>query len=122
MLKNILYLSILTTLVVLASVFLSIYHNLTTTTAAEDTTIQVTAIPSTFNTTTITGLKSRKVVSADLSVSLLSQILGNTGASQSATLLTPTPTPLLTASTGALLTLPVTIQATSSSKTNSGNL
>jgi hypothetical protein len=118
MLKNILYLSIFTTVVVAAAVFLSIYHNFTSNSVSADTTIQVEQIPDSFDATTVDAIKDRKVVPVDLSVTLLSSGAQTSPATSSAKQSAPTPTPREVSP----LTSPteVTTQATSSSQTNTG--
>lgn len=94
MLKNLLYFAVLTTVIVLSWIVFGIYHNITTSTISDDTSIRIIPIPANFDTATIDNLKSKEVIQADLfagsSISTQAGII--------TTLPTPNPTPISTAS------------------------
>ena len=71
MLKNLMYLSIFTTIVIIAWIVFSVYHNLATSTISEDTNVLTTPIQATFDKEVIQGLKLRKKVDADLSQTIV---------------------------------------------------
>lgn len=66
MIKNILYLSILINVGVLALIGFNVYHNSKTSTVSEDTNIQAAPITPTFDTKTIDELKTRSEIIVNL--------------------------------------------------------
>ena len=105
MLKNLLYFAILTTFFVVCWVGFGIYHNSITSTISEDTSIRIIPISPRFDIETIAKLKSKKVISADLSSSQIATPTPTTP-------LTPSPTPQIT----------ITPTSTASSQTTGGTL
>ncbi|MFI5265474.1 MAG: hypothetical protein ACHQT7_01890 [Candidatus Levyibacteriota bacterium] len=69
MIKNLVYLSIFTTFVVLVWIFLNIYHALTFSTVTKDVNIQITPLDSTFNTSVISSLQKREQIPVDFTSS-----------------------------------------------------
>lgn len=65
--KNILYIAIFTTAVVISWLIFGLYHNSTASTIAPDTRIIITPIPPKFDSDVISKIKTRQVVNADLS-------------------------------------------------------
>ena len=97
MLKNLVYLAIFTTFIVLVWIGVTIYHNFSTTTISEVTQIQIVPIKATFNKETVSNLKRRKQINADLSQpsSISSTQIEGTTSSKSATLSEETLTPTI---------------------------
>jgi len=67
MIKSLLYLAIFTTATVITWIILSVYHNYTTSTIAQSTSIIITPIAPEFDQETIEKIKLKKVINADLS-------------------------------------------------------
>lgn len=67
MIKNLLYFSILTTIVILSWITFGVYHNYTTSTIAPDASILITPIPGRFDDVTIRRITTRRVIQVDLS-------------------------------------------------------
>lgn len=65
MIKNLVYLSIFTTFVVLVWISLTIYHALTFSTITKDVGIQITPLNPTFNTSVISDLRNREQIPAN---------------------------------------------------------
>lgn len=78
--KNLLYLAILTTIVVLSWVGFGIYNASVTSTITSDTSIAITPIPRDFNKSTIVSIKNKKVIPVDLSQKRSDQIIVSSGA------------------------------------------
>lgn len=78
MLKNLLYFAILTTVIVISWITFGIYHNNITSTISPDTSIRISPIPANFDIETITNLKSKEVIQADLFAGPASSISGTT--------------------------------------------
>lgn len=70
MIKNLVYLSIFTTFVVLVWISLTIYHALSSTTITKDVGTQITPLKPTFNTSVISNLQARKQITVDLDSNL----------------------------------------------------
>lgn len=87
MLKNLLYIAMLTTFVVVSWIILTVYHNISSSTISKDTTARITPIPPSFDRETIEKLKVKKVVPADLSEKTLEKPTPTPGA--------PSPNPIL---------------------------
>jgi hypothetical protein len=66
MVKNILYLSIFTFIVILSWIAFGVYHNHTTTTISNDAQILITPIEPNFDNATIDRIRQRTVVEANL--------------------------------------------------------
>lgn len=79
--KNFIYLSILTAFVVLCWIIFSIFHNSTTSTISQDTSITINPIKPLFDLKTLDQLKQRK----NLSVNLETEIASGSS------IMTPTP-------------------------------
>ena len=107
MLKNLLYIAILTTIVVASWIGFGIYHNSISSTISKDTEIKIIPISPSFETKTINALKVKKVIKVDLKekINFPSITPKPSDASRSGTL-QPTPT--------------VVLQSTSSGQLNSG--
>ncbi len=99
MLKNLVYLTIFTTFIVLVWIGVTIYHNFSTTTISEVTQIQIVPIKATFDRETISNLKKRKQIKADLSQpsTISSTTEEETTSSKSALLLEQNLIPTITA-------------------------
>lgn len=67
MIKSLLYLAIFTTATVLSWIILSVYHNYTTSTITQGTSIIITPIAPEFDQETIQKIKLKKTIEADLS-------------------------------------------------------
>lgn len=67
MIKNLLYLSIFTTVVVVSWIAFAIYHNFASSTIPETTAATITPITPTFDLTTLQDLETRSKVAVDLS-------------------------------------------------------
>lgn len=67
MIKNLLYFSILTTIVIISWISFGIYHNFTASTITADTSILITPIPGRFDDATLRQITTRYVIEADLS-------------------------------------------------------
>lgn len=67
MLKNLLYFAIFSTFLVLVVVGLNVYHNFTTSTVANDTSIKIVPITPSFDIKTIKMLESRLSIPVNLS-------------------------------------------------------
>ena len=67
MIKSLLYLAIFTTATVLSWIILSVYHNYTTSTITQGTSIIITPIEAEFDQETIQKIKLKKTINADLS-------------------------------------------------------
>lgn len=66
MLRNLLYLAILTTIVVFSMIGFNIFHNYTTSTVSQDTGEAITPITPTFDRGALEALRQRKEVIGDL--------------------------------------------------------
>lgn len=67
MFKNLLYFSILTSVIVISWIGFEVYNSHVTSTISADQSIIITPIPPTFNQETILLIKSKKIVPANLS-------------------------------------------------------
>lgn len=67
MIKSLLYIAIFTTVTVLSWIVLSVYHNYTTSTITQGTSIIITPIDPEFDQETIQKIKLKKTINADLS-------------------------------------------------------
>jgi hypothetical protein len=67
MIKNLLYFSIITTIVIISWISFGVYHSFTASTIAHDTSILITPIPGRFDDATIRRITTRHVIQADLS-------------------------------------------------------
>lgn len=70
MLKNIAYLSIFTTFVVLVWISLTVYHSFTSSTITRDVDIQILPLSPTFNTSVIESLQAREPLPVNLSTTI----------------------------------------------------
>lgn len=70
MLKNITYLSIFTTFVVLVWISLTVYHSFTASTITRDVDIQILPLSPTFNTSVIESLQAREPLPVNLSITI----------------------------------------------------
>src|SRR5437870_2995135 len=103
MLKNILYISIFTAIVVASSALLSIYHSIKSNETAPDSNIQISPIPPTFDSTTVNSLNARLQVAVDLSAKLTTATIAATPQ------FTPTLTTTPTASISPQISLPINL-------------
>lgn len=94
MLKNLLYLSIFTTFVVIVWIGLSVYHNYTTSTLSSATQIQIEQIDPSFNIQAVEKIKKRTQIRADLQDSTFQDVASNEGTNSAEVLALPTITPL----------------------------
>jgi hypothetical protein len=92
--KDILSILIPLFIFVIAWIGFSVYHNIVNSTIPENLNVQIAAIPSSFDTTTIADLKNRQNVKPiyETSASVQSFIIP---ATPSASIATPTPTPTI---------------------------
>ena len=67
MIKNLLYFSIITTIVIISWISFGVYHSFTASTIADDTSILITPIPGSFDDATIRRITTRRVIQVDLS-------------------------------------------------------
>lgn len=95
MIKNLVYLSIFTTFVVLVWISLTIYHALTFSTITKDVSTQIAPLDPTFNTSVISDLRKREQVPANFDSAL---------SSPSATILIPSVSPSVAPPTKAIVT------------------
>ena len=65
--KNLLYIAVLTTAIVVSWIVFGIYHNSITSTIQPDTNVIITPIPGNFDLETIEKIRARQIVRADLS-------------------------------------------------------
>ena len=67
MIKNLLYFSIITTIVIISWISFGIYHSFTASTIAPDTSILITPISGRFDDATLRRITTRHVIQVDLS-------------------------------------------------------
>ncbi|HVZ12762.1 MAG TPA: hypothetical protein VG965_07070 [Patescibacteria group bacterium] len=86
MIRNLVYLTLFTSLIILSWIGFSIYHNYTTSTIDSDTKILITPIPGRFDDEVIQSIMQRKVIDADLNQ--------RTPVASDEASISPTPTPI----------------------------